>query len=163
MLSEARNRELTQTGPDTRMGRLLRRYWWPVAITSDLADFPRRAVRLLGEDLVVFRDGSGRYGLLDRVCPHRGASLAYGICEADGLRCGYHGWLFDADGRCLEQPGEPPGSTFHEQITVRAHRVEELGGLVWGYLGPEPAPKLPRYAATSDNSLLAHRPGVELP
>src|SRR5262245_9731642 len=127
------------------MGRLLRRYWYPVAVTGDLEEPPVRRVRLLGEDLVLFRDGSGRLGLVDEACPHRRASLAYGVCEPDGLRCAYHGWLFGRDGRCLEQPAEPPESTFKDRITVTAYPVQELGGMVWAYLGPAPAPMVPRY------------------
>ena len=104
------NTELTRVGFGTPMGELLRRYWQPVALSEELGDLPR-AVRILGEDLVVFRDASGRPGLLDRHCAHRGASLEYGKIEADGIRCCYHGWLYNVEGRCLQQPGEPPTST----------------------------------------------------
>jgi 5,5'-dehydrodivanillate O-demethylase len=102
MLSEERNQTLTRVGPGTPLGELLRRYWYPVAVTGDLDEIPTRRVRLLGEDLALFQDGSGRLGLLGEACPHRRASLAYGICEEDGLRCGYHGWKFDQSGQCLD-------------------------------------------------------------
>lgn len=145
MLSEERNRIVTQTGRGTPMGELLRRYWYPVAFTSDLEDFPVKRTRLLGEDLVVFRLEDGTYGLLEELCPHRRASLAYGVVEPEGVRCGYHGWLFSPEGRCLEQPAEPADSTFKDRITTGAYPCRELGGLVWAYLGPLPAPELPDY------------------
>ena len=103
MLTAKRNEQLTRVGRGTPMGELLRRYWFPVAVASDLDLIPTKRVRLLGEDLVLYRDGQGRLGLLEEACPHRRASLVYGVCEVEGLRCGYHGWLFDQDGRCLEQ------------------------------------------------------------
>ncbi|MDR7457659.1 MAG: extracellular solute-binding protein [Armatimonadota bacterium] len=145
MLSEERNEILTRVGKGTPLGELLRRYWYPVAFTSDLDDFPMKQVRLLGEDLVVFKLEDGRYGLLEELCPHRRASLAYGVTEPEGIRCGYHGWLFAPDGRCLEQPAEPPDSTFKDRITATAYPTQELGGMVWGYLGPAPVPELPRF------------------
>ena len=135
MLAEERNRELTSIGPNTKMGRLLRRYWYPVAVATDVAQFPKQ-VRILGENLALYRDRSGRYGLLDESCPHRGASLAYGISDDRGLRCAYHGWLFDAKGQCLEQPAESPTSSFHERIRIAAYPVREMGGMLWAYLGP---------------------------
>ena len=106
MLSAEKNERLTRVGPGTPMGELLRRYWWPVA-THDMATRVPVRRRLLGEDLVLYRDGSGTVGLLAEQCPHRRAALWLGCTEDVGLRCGYHGWRFDADGRCLEQPGEP--------------------------------------------------------
>jgi 5,5'-dehydrodivanillate O-demethylase oxygenase subunit len=144
MLSQEKNERLTAVGPGTPMGNLLRRYWWPVA-THDMAGRVPVRRRLLGEDLVLFRDGSGQLGLLAEQCPHRRASLALGCTERTGLRCGYHGWLFGADGRCLEQPGEPADSTFASRIRAASYPVAELGGLIFAYLGPAPAPLLPRY------------------
>jgi 5,5'-dehydrodivanillate O-demethylase len=144
MLSQERNERLTAVGPGTPMGNLLRRYWWPVA-THDMAGRVPVRRRLLGEDLVLFRDASGRLGLLAEQCPHRRASLALGCTERDGLRCGYHGWLFDTGGQCLEQPGEPADSTFADRIRATSYPVAELGGLIFAYLGPAPAPLLPRY------------------
>jgi 5,5'-dehydrodivanillate O-demethylase len=145
VLTEERNAILTHVGKGTKLGELLRRYWYPVAFAADLADFPIRRARLLGEDLVVFRLDDGTYGLLDEQCPHRRASLAYGVAEPEGIRCGYHGWLFAPGGDCLEQPAEPEDSTFRDRIQTGAYPVQELGGLVWGYLGPLPAPELPRF------------------
>lgn len=145
MLTEERNRILTQVGSGTPYGELLRRYWYPVAFASDLDDFPIRKARLLGQDLVVFRLDDGTYGLLDEMCPHRRASLVYGVTEPEGVRCGYHGWLFAPDGRCIEQPAEPAESTFKDRIRTGAYPCKELGGLVWGYLGPDPVPELPGY------------------
>jgi 5,5'-dehydrodivanillate O-demethylase len=127
------------------MGNLLRRYWHPIATVVELNAEPVLPVRLLGENLVLYRDGQGGMGLVAERCPHRGASLAYGIPEAEGLRCPYHGWLFNAGGRCLEQPAEPLTSTFHNRIRVPAYPVQEMGGLIWAHLGPQPAPLLPRY------------------
>ena len=106
---------------------------------------PIRAVKILGEELVVYRDKKGGYGLVGEHCPHRLASLAYGRIEEDGIRCPYHGWKFDGTGKCLEQPAEPPDSTFKDKIKHVAYTVELLGGLLFAYLGPEPKPLLPRW------------------
>jgi len=145
VLTQERNEILTHVGRGTKLGELLRRYWYPVAFTADLEDFPVRKARLVGEDLVVFRLDDGTYGMLDEQCPHRRASLAYGVAEPEGIRCGYHGWLFAPDGQCLEQPAESEESTFSDRIQTGAYPVQELGGLVWGYLGPSPVPELPRF------------------
>jgi 5,5'-dehydrodivanillate O-demethylase len=124
----------------------LRRYWQPVAAAGELTDeTPIKAVKLLGEELAVFRDNAGRYGLVGEHCPHRSASLAFGRVDAQGIRCPYHGWKFDAAGKCLEQPAEPPESTFKDRIRHTAYPVEKLGGLLFAYLGPEPKPLLPRW------------------
>jgi nitrite reductase/ring-hydroxylating ferredoxin subunit len=137
--------ELTHVGPGTPAGELFRRYWQPVGVAADLADAPR-AVRVLGEDLVLFRDGRRRVGLLDAHCCHRGTSLYYGRVEPDGLRCCYHGWLFAADGRCLDQPCEPPESTFKDRVRQPAYPCREHHGLVFAYLGPpDLEPVFPRY------------------
>jgi 5,5'-dehydrodivanillate O-demethylase oxygenase subunit len=145
MLSHEMNERLTRVGPGTPMGALLRRYWYPIATVPDLDQEPVRAVTLLGENLALYRTDSGKLGLVSQRCPHRGASLAYGIPEEGGLRCAYHGWCFDATGQCVEQPAEPADSTFRERIHIPAYPVEEMGGLIWAYLGPAPAPLLPRY------------------
>src|ERR1700749_3731024 len=105
MLTAEQNDELTQVARGTPMGELLRRYWYPVAFTRELQEFPGKAVRLLGEDLALFKPPRGRYGLLPEACPHRRASLAYGVVEADGLRCPHHGWLFGTEGSCPGPPG----------------------------------------------------------
>jgi 5,5'-dehydrodivanillate O-demethylase oxygenase subunit len=145
MLTQAANERLTAVGPGTPMGNLLRCYWHPIATVAELNAEPVLGVRLLGEDLVLYHDEGGLLGLVAERCPHRGASLTYGIPEAEGLRCPYHGWLFNAEGRCLEQPAEPPSSTFHRRIRVPAYPVEEMGGLIWAYLGKSPIPLLPRF------------------
>src|SRR5712692_7361695 len=145
MLTKEANQRLTQVGPGTPMGSLLRRYWYPIATTTELEQELILPVRLLGEDLALFKTEQGALGLVAERCPHRGASLAYGIPEEDGLRCCYHGWKYDVSGQCIEQPAESPESTFCQRVRVPAYSVQEMGGLVWGYLGPQPAPLLPRY------------------
>ncbi len=127
------------------MGELLRRYWMPIAPRLEIDEKGKRQIRLLGEDLVIFKDAKGQYGLVAEHCSHRGASLFYGKVEEDGIRCPYHGWKYDVNGRCLEQPSEPPDNKFRENICHPAYQVEELGGVLFGYLGPSPAPLLPRY------------------
>jgi 5,5'-dehydrodivanillate O-demethylase len=146
MLSAEENATLTRVGPGTLMGELLRRYWQPIAAVAQLDEEPTRAIRLMGEDLVLYRDGGGRYGLLDRHCPHRRADLSYGMVEACGLRCHYHGWLFDETGACRQQPFEEvarPEARFKDKIHVKAYPVEAKAGLLWAYLGPAPAPLVP--------------------
>ncbi len=146
MLSEARNEMLTQTGRGTPMGEVLRRYWHPIAAADQLSRDPVRPVRLMGEDLVLYKDLSGKYGLVDKHCPHRRADLSYGFVEECGIRCNYHGWQFDETGACVSQPYEDvanPGAKFKEKIRITAYPVEERGGLLWAYLGPLPAPQCP--------------------
>lgn len=138
-------RELTEVGPGTPMGELLRRYWHPVGLAADAGAVPRK-VRVLGEDLILFRDGEGRPGLVYPHCAHRGTSLYYGKTEAQGIRCCYHGWLFDVQGRCLEQPCEPGGGPRRDKVRQPWYPLEERYGLVFAYLGsPEKKPVLPRY------------------
>ena len=146
MLTKEENELLTRVGPGTPAGELLRRYWHPVGVAGELTEEKAiRAVKILDEKLVVFRDSQGRYGLVGERCPHRSASLAYGRVDAEGIRCPYHGWKYDREGRCLEQPAEPPDSTFKDRIRHKAYPVEKLGGLLFAYLGPKPAPLLPRW------------------
>jgi 5,5'-dehydrodivanillate O-demethylase len=144
MLTPQENELLTRIGPDTRMGNLLRRYWQPIAGAGEMDDRWTMRVRLLGEDLVLFKDRSGAFGLVAEACPHRRASLAYGIPTEGGIRCPYHGWQFDGTGRCTEQPNEPADSAFKDKVRTAGYPVEELGGLLWAYLGPLPAPLVPR-------------------
>ncbi len=146
MLSPEENAVFTRVGPGTPMGELLRRYWWPVGFSEEVkpGDRPAR-ITLLGEDFILFRDGAGRAGVLGLACSHRGTSLEYGRVEDRGIRCCYHGWLYDVNGACLEQPAEPEDSTFRERIKHPAYGVEEMGGFIFAYLGPSPAPLLPRY------------------
>lgn len=137
---------LTRTGPGTPCGDLMRRHWQPAALSEELP--PGGAplsIRLLGEELVLFRDEQGRPGLLGLHCSHRGADLSYGRLEDGGIRCIYHGWLYDVHGRCLEQPGEPAGSTFHERIRHPAYPCHEQAGVVFAYLGPGEPPLVPNY------------------
>ena len=140
--------ELTRVGPGTPGGEYLRRFWHPVAMASELGEAPL-LIRILGEDLVLFRDKSGRTGLLHRHCAHRGTSLEYGIPMTRGLRCCYHGWTWDVDGTCLETPGEPPHSRIKESVFQGAYPVRELDGLFFAYMGP-PAeqPPLPVFDVT---------------
>jgi 5,5'-dehydrodivanillate O-demethylase len=127
------------------MGELLRRYWFPVAATSELWNKPIKSVKLLGEQLVLYRDSTGCLGLLEEHCPHRGTSLAYGLVDQEGIRCPYHGWKFNSVGQCLDLPSEPANTKLKQRVQAQAYRVEELGGLIFAYLGPEPAPLLPRF------------------
>jgi 5,5'-dehydrodivanillate O-demethylase len=145
-LSPELNALFTQVGPGTPCGELMRRYWMPVAPANEItAERPKKRLRILGEDLVLFRDGSGRYGLLPERCPHRHASLAFGFVEADGLRCAYHGWKFAADGSCIDQPFEPANSKLRALACRPSYPVQQLAGLLFAYLGPAPAPLLPRW------------------
>ena len=146
MLTPEQQETLTRVGAGTPAGELLRRYWFPVAASVELRAAAALPVRLLGEDLALFRTGDGALGLLDARCPHRGASLAYGVVDDCSLRCAYHGWRFDAAGTCLEVPAlRGDDARLRERARTRAYPVQELGGLVFAYLGPEPAPLLPRY------------------
>ena len=146
MLSVEANERLTQVSRGTPTGELLRRYWHPVAASGELRDRPTKSVRVLGEDLVLYRDRSGTLGLIERLCAHRRVDLSYGIPEEHGLRCMYHGWRYDETGQCVEQPFEEtvhPDGRFKEKVRVAAYPVRELAGLVFAYLGPLPAPELP--------------------
>lgn len=147
--------ELTRVGFGTPMGELLRRYWQPVCLSAEIDELPK-FTRILGEELVAFRDKRGRVGVLDAHCCHRGTSLEYGRIEDEGIRCCYHGWLFAADGRCLEQPGEPPHSNFKNKVAQPAYSAREFGGLVFAYMGPpEREPLFPRFD-------ILERPGSQL-
>ncbi|RZJ24953.1 MAG: aromatic ring-hydroxylating dioxygenase subunit alpha [Haliea sp.] len=137
--------ELAEVGPGTPMGELLRRYWHPVGVLADATDTPRK-VRVLGENLVLFRDGTGQPGLVYEHCAHRGSSLYYGKVEQRGIRCCYHGWLFDVQGHCVEQPCEPDLGRARDKVRQPWYPVQELYGLIWAYMGPpEKKPVLPRY------------------
>jgi phenylpropionate dioxygenase-like ring-hydroxylating dioxygenase large terminal subunit len=146
--------DIPRVGPGTPCGEWFRRYWVVVGTVQELYDIPQ-AVKILGEDLVLFRDPSGQVGLLGEHCPHRGASLEYGEIEDGGLRCPYHGWLFNVRGQCLEMPAEPKDSKFCEKVKHLSYPVKELGGLIFAYLGPDKdnPPPLPNYAP------LVERPG----
>jgi len=138
---------LVRTGRGTACGEYLRRYWQPVALAAEIEDLPR-LIRVLGEELVIFRDRSGRYGLVHRHCPHRRASLEFASCESNGIRCCYHGWLFDVDGRILEIPGQPDGiaELIKNKTSLGAYPVKEFKGLLFAYLGPiDDMPEFPIY------------------
>jgi len=140
------NNTLIEVGPGTACGELMRRYWQPVAVSSDITTVPKK-VRILGEDLIIFRDRKGRPGLLYPRCMHRGTTLYYGKVEDEGIRCCYHGWLFDVEGHCLDQPCEPNhGEGHREKVRQPWYPVEERYGLIFAYMGPpEKKPVLPRY------------------
>jgi nitrite reductase/ring-hydroxylating ferredoxin subunit len=143
-------RALTEVGPGTPMGELMRRYWHPVGLAADAGDTPR-PVRVLGEDLILFGDGQGRPGLVHARCAHRGTTLYYGKVEARGIRCCYHGWLFDVEGHCLEQPCEPDGGRHRGLVRQPWYAVQERYGLLFAYMGPpERKPVLPRYDALEE-------------
>jgi 5,5'-dehydrodivanillate O-demethylase oxygenase subunit len=144
MTTAAENELLTRVGRGTPMGETMRRYWLPVGISADLQKKPTM-VRLLGEDLVLFRDTTGRPGLLGAQCPHRRANLCLGSPGSEGLRCRYHGWYMNHTGKVLATPSEPPESTFKDTIQHTAYPIEELGGIVFTYMGPPPVPLLPRF------------------
>jgi phthalate 4,5-dioxygenase len=149
MLSREENERLTQVGAGTPMGDMLRRYWIPACMAEELAEpgGPPRRLRLLGEDLVAFRGADGTVGIMDELCPHRRASLALGRNDDNALTCLYHGWRIAADGRIVDMPSEPEGSTFKDRLRHVAYPVAEAGSFVWVYLGPpDTAPPLPSYA-----------------
>ena len=156
-MQAAQNELITRIGPGTPCGELLRRYWQPAALLDEfdarldpaMAQRPIKAVRLLGQDLVLFRNGQGQFGLLDRDCPHRGADLAFARLEADGIRCPFHGWKFAVDGQCLETPAEPMGSRLCTRVRQRSYPVKVQSGVVFAYLGPEGStpPELPAFDA----------------
>ena len=146
MLSPEQNALLTRVTPGTRMGDYLRRYWHPVAGVSEFDSKPIKPLRLFGEDLVLYRDLSGDFGLVERHCPHRRADLAYGMVEAHGLRCNYHGWCFDQSGACVEQPFEDVsrgGKGGRGRVSAIAYPVAVKAGMIWAYMGPAPAPEVP--------------------
>ena len=141
--------DLTLVGPGTVMGEMMRQYWIPAALSSELSvDGDPMRLMLLGEQLIAFRDSSGRVGVLDHQCPHRCASLFLGRNEQDGIRCVYHGWKFDVDGRCLEMPNVPPPQDFKEKVRAKSYRVRECAGLIWVYMGARAeAPPMPMHEA----------------
>lgn len=135
---------ITETSEGTSAGTLLRRYWQPIALIEELdRQRPVRAVKVMGRELVLFRDSSGQLGLLDRDCPHRGADLAFGRLEPQGLRCLFHGWLFDREGKCLDTPAEPAGSQLCTRVKQRAYPVVERNGMIFGFLGEGEPPAFP--------------------
>ncbi|MEY3779567.1 MAG: aromatic ring-hydroxylating dioxygenase subunit alpha [Betaproteobacteria bacterium] len=145
MESAKQNKLLTEVGKGTPMGNLMRRYWQPIGALVDLDNKWTRRIRLLGEDLVLFKDRQGRLGLIAEQCPHRRASFAHGIPTQDGIRCPYHGWEYNAQGQCINQPNEQDKCAFRDKVSTDAYPVEEMGGMLWAYMGPQPQPLLPRW------------------
>ena len=159
------NERITRIGPQTPCGALMRHYWQPVALLDEfdpaldprMAIRPVKPVRVLGQDLVLFRDTRGGFGLLDRDCAHRGADLAFARHEGDGLRCAFHGWKFDASGQCTDTPAEPGGSKLRQHIRQRSYPVAEHGGILFGWLGPQgsappPFPALDCFSAPASHT-----------
>jgi 5,5'-dehydrodivanillate O-demethylase len=144
MLSQEENKLFTSVGPGTPMGEMLRRYWHPVHCAELVTNKPQR-LQILGEELLIYRGESGRAVLTQLRCAHRSLALDYGRVEGDNIRCPYHGWLYASDGRCLAQPAEPEGSGFKDKVRLRTYPTQEASGLIFAYMGPEPAPLLPLY------------------
>jgi phenylpropionate dioxygenase-like ring-hydroxylating dioxygenase large terminal subunit len=147
MLTREENMFMAQVGPGTPMGDLMRRFWHPVLLSEELPepDCPPKRTRILGEDLIAFRDTNGDVGLVDNYCPHRRASLFFGRNEECGLRCVYHGWKFDINGDCVDMPSEPAESNFKDKVKITAYPTNEGGGMIWAYMGPaELKPGMPQ-------------------
>jgi phthalate 4,5-dioxygenase oxygenase subunit len=147
MLSKADNEFLTQAGATTPMGKLLRRFWMPALLSSELPerDGPPKKLRIMGEDLLAFRDTNGKIGIVEPHCPHRGANLYFGRNEECGLRCSFHGWKFDVEGNCIDLPTSPPESAYKDTIKLVAYPTREWGDIIWVYMGPrEEMPELPQ-------------------
>ncbi len=144
MLSHEENKLFTCVGPSTPMGELLRRYWHPVGVSEQITSKPKR-IKVLGEELMLYRGASGQATLMQLRCAHRSLALDYGRIEGDSIRCPYHGWLYDQTGQCTAQPAEPEGSGFNQKIKLKTYPVQEYSGLVFGYVGPLPAPLLPLF------------------
>ena len=144
MMSRERNDEITLVGAGDPAGKVLRQYWMPAALSDELAgNRPVVAVTLMGEKLVLFRNDNGTLGLIERYCPHRGADMCFGRLEDNGLRCPFHGWHFDVDGQCVEQPAEPEGSRMHENIKTGSYPVVEKNGIIWAFMGKGEPPQFP--------------------
>src|SRR3954462_14503302 len=166
MPTKEENALLTQTGLGTMMGDFMRRYWVPALLSFELPtpDCPPVRVKLLGEELIAFRDTNGQVGLIAANCPHRGASLFFGRNEEGGLRCVYHGWKFDTTGQCVDMPNEPAESDFKQKVRATAYPCTERNGVVWAYLGPrQTPPPLPDFEANmlgegSYSISIIHRP-----
>ncbi len=168
MLTIEENQLVTRVGPGTPMGNLMRQYWHPIAAAQELdaSPFRTKEVRILGEDLVLYRDRSGQLGLIDRWCSHRRVNLAYGVVEQDGLRCLYHGWKFDQTGACTEQPFEEtlhPDGSFKEKCGVVGYATKEVGGLVFAYLGPQPVAEFPMWEPLAWDNVVRDICITELP
>lgn len=158
-----RTGRLTHVDPGTPMGAYLRCFWYPVAATTELDRWPVKKVRILGETLALYRSDDGTLGLVNDRCPHRGASLSCAMTDGPLVRCAYHGWAFDSEGRCVDTPAEPATSTLKSRIKITAYQVQELGGLVWAYMGRLPAPLLPRFEHVVRDDLIKRVGFTEIP
>ena len=150
MTTKAESELLTRVGPGTPMGKMFREYWMPAAKSDELKpDGDPLRLKLLGEELIAFRDSSGRVGVMDHRCPHRCASLFYGRNEEDGIRCIYHGWKYDVEGNCLDQPNLPPHQVYKDKVKAKAYKAVDRNGVIWVYMGERAkAPPLPMFEAT---------------
>src|SRR5205809_1398856 len=162
MLSQADNELLCRTGAGTPMGELFRRFWLPALLPRELPtpDSDPIRFRILGEDLIAFRDSNGTVGFVQNNCPHRGASLFFGRNEEAGLRCVYHGWKFDVEGNCIDMPNEPAESDFKSKVRATAYPTRERGGIVWVYMGPKNQAELPLLPDLEGNMLDAEQTGI---
>src|SRR6185312_13674883 len=158
-----RTERLTQVGPGTPMGAYLRCFWHPVAAVAELEKWPVKKVRILGETLALFRGDDGTLGLVADRCPHRGASLSCAMTDGGLIRCAYHAWAFDRSGQCVDTPAEPPESKLKNRIKIASYEVQELGGLIWAYLGRSPAPLLPRFEHVVREDLVKRVGFTEIP
>jgi 5,5'-dehydrodivanillate O-demethylase len=154
MITTEENERLTRVAPGTPGGEMLRRYWWPIALGDQLNGPRPKKVRLLGEDFVIFRDGNGKLGMIEPHCAHRRVHMQHGRVEQNGIRCCFHGWLWDANGKCLEQPCEDPVRNSKDKVKMQAYPIQEKAGLIFAYIGPLPAPQLPQY------DMLVHDEGI---
>src|SRR5437764_5112274 len=161
MLTAANNDMLTRVGPGTPMGNLVREYWIPACLSSELkADGEPMRLMLLGEQLIAFRDTDGRIGIMEHRCPHRCASLFFGRNEEGGLRCVYHGWKFDVTGACVDMPNEPAACHFKHKIRQTTYPTREAGGVIWAYMGPQAMmPELPQleWTLVPQNQVYVHK------
>ncbi len=169
MLAKEENELITDTNRGTPMGEVFRRFWLPVALADELPspDCVPLRVKVMGEDLIAFRDSNGNVGLVDAYCPHRGAPLFFGRNEEAGLRCVYHGWKFDVNGRCVDIPNMPEGDTYRDKIQIKRYPVVEEGDLLWAYMGPAtPQPPFPHFhwadMPKSHRFVTKYKPGVQL-
>ncbi|MPW45688.1 aromatic ring-hydroxylating dioxygenase subunit alpha [Acinetobacter guerrae] len=166
MLTQEKNDRLTKVGPDTEMGQYLRRYWHPIAGESEFDNQAIKPIRILGEDLVLYKDLSGNYGLVERHCPHRSADMSYGYVEQTGIRCSYHGWQFNLAGECIHQPYEQvcdPTARMCKMTKIIAYKVQAKAGLLWAYMGSDPVPELPDWDLFNYKNGFAQAIFAELP
>jgi 5,5'-dehydrodivanillate O-demethylase len=159
MLTPEVNQRLIQTGADTPTGQWLRRYWWPVVPVAELEQEPVQPIRLLGEDLTIYKDLRGNIGIIGDRCAHRAISMSYGIPQENGLRCAYHGWTYDTEGHVIDMPFEPACLP----LKIKSYPVEVLGGLVFTYMGPEPRPLLPRWEGMARDDVVRNLTFRHLP